>query len=74
MTCAFPGCGLPARLRGHCEAHNRQRLRGHPLKPLRGQAPALERVSLRVPAPVSVAVRADPPGARSALERWSRSR
>jgi hypothetical protein len=77
--CRGPGCGRPIYAKGLCLAHYHQTRRAGErgeepaLKPVRGDAPALVAVSLRVTPEVKDAVQRDPDGARQALEAWLRA-
>jgi hypothetical protein len=77
--CSEGGCGRAVYARGLCLPHYSQTYRAEKdnrpvaLKPIRGDAPALVAVSLRVTPEVKDAVQQDPDGARRALEAWLRS-
>lgn len=76
-SCAFPSCPRPSVARGLCAAHNRQRLRGKALTPLRkphgqrGDTP-LVMVGVRVSPGCAERVKRDVDGAREALEEWAK--
>ncbi len=77
-VCPAPGrepsrpCGLPVRSHNLCWGHAKQVQRGRPLAPLRNpDAPALERLSLRVSPAARERARTDPGGARRAIEGWA---
>ena len=71
-ACTGPECSRDVVARSLCASHLRQIQRGKPLTPLRGQGPALDRVSLRVSPECRERVLTKPAAARLVLEIWAR--
>jgi hypothetical protein len=75
--CSGPECSRSIYAKRLCLAHYHQARRAGErgeeptLKPIRGDAPALVALSLRVTAEVKAAAHRDPDGARRALEVWA---
>ncbi len=76
-TCTGPKCDRPAVANGLCDSHNRQRLRGRPLTPLRmhERGNPLVFLGTRIPRETFEAL-GDRPGekARDVLNAWARRR
>jgi hypothetical protein len=72
-SCAGPKCNRPAVANELCDSHNRQRLRGRELTPLRERGSPLVHVTTRVPRETFEAL-GDRPGekAREILTAWAK--